>query len=271
MKQTFIKCYYVMIICIFLILAASCLLRKEYYTDYKERKPRIDIVVSRYAENLDWLCKEFFLSKLREDRQYNIIIYNKGDDFQLLNCLPKNVSLSVKKLENVGRCDHTYLYHIYHHYNSLADVTIFLPGSCDMQNKIERTKQIVEYAINNIKTALICEDYQDVKKKLYDFQLDNYVASNQINAEKNSSREMQHSNIRPFGKWFEHIFGKDEVINCINFYGIFAVSQKDIHKRSKKFYGVLIDMLDKHNNPEVGHYIERSWFAMFHPSHHLTL
>jgi hypothetical protein len=247
------------------------LLGKEYYIDYRTQEPRVDIVISRYAESLDWLCEDFFLSKLRKDRLYHLIIYNKGDDLRVPSCLPHNVSLSVIRLPNVGRCDHTYLYHIYHYYNSLADITIFLPGSCDMQNKIDRTKKIINYAIDNVDTALICEEHKDVKTKFYDFYLDNYVASNAINAEKNKDAQMQSSSIRPFGSWFESVFGKDEVINCINFYGIFAVSRADIHKREKNFYSVLLDMLDKHNNPEVGHYIERSWFAIFQPSHHLTL
>ena len=76
----------------------------------------IEIVISRYNENLEWLNYEPF-------NKYKNIIYNKGpnDDF----CKTNNIK--VFNLENIGRCDHTYLFHIIENYDNLADITVFLP------------------------------------------------------------------------------------------------------------------------------------------------
>ena len=62
------------------------------------------IVVSRYNENLEWL-KEFPFNL------YPVIIYNKGTNDEFYK--PDNL-IKIVNIENVGRCDHTYLYHIVH-------------------------------------------------------------------------------------------------------------------------------------------------------------
>jgi hypothetical protein len=52
-------------------------------------------------------------------------------------------NFAVKKivnLPNVGKCDHTYLYHIINNYNNLSKILVFLPGSINMENK-KNTKQ----------------------------------------------------------------------------------------------------------------------------------
>ena len=72
---------------------------------------KIDIVVARYNENLDWL-KDI-------PKNFNIIIYNKGLE---------DLTRPFIKIPNVGRESHTYLYHIITNYNNLADITIFCQG-----------------------------------------------------------------------------------------------------------------------------------------------
>ena len=74
----------------------------------------IQLVVSRYNENLEWLKEEPF-------HKYPVICYNKGpnDDFY------KPEGMKVVNVENVGRCDHTYIYHIVKNYDSLAQHTMF--------------------------------------------------------------------------------------------------------------------------------------------------
>lgn len=238
---------------------------KRYDTFLNTRT--IDIVVARYAEPLTWLCSNFFKdlceSKNNAGFVINLHIYNKGASFKFPNCIPKNVNVYMHQLKNVGRCDHTYLYHICTNYKNLADVTIFLPGSCDMDSKAERTVNVLEYAFTHMNTAMICHNVGDVKNALYDFKLDGWLSSNQANAINNQDPSMQLSPIRPFGKWFEYVFGADKVTRCVNWFGILAVSKADILHRRQEFYEQLMAMLDNHNNPEVGHYIERSWYAIF--------
>ena len=61
---------------------------------------KLEIVVARYNEDLEWLKKI--------PKEYKITIYNKGlDDI-------KNIpsSATITKLPNIGRESHTYLYHM---------------------------------------------------------------------------------------------------------------------------------------------------------------
>lgn len=257
------------VVCLIVITYVTIMLYHVKRCEMFSNIHTIDIVIARYAEPLTWLCSDFFRdlceSKNNTGVVINLHIYNKGGFFQLPDCIPRNVNIYMHQLKNVGRCDHTYLYHICRNYKTLANVTIFLPGSCDMESKAERTVNIIQHAFTYMNTAMICQDVGDVKNALYDFQLDGWLSSNQVNATSNQDPSMQPSPIRPFGKWFEYVFGADKVTRCVNWFGILAVSKTDILHRPHEFYYQLLSMLDNHNNPEVGHYIERSWYAIFNP------
>ena len=82
--------------------------------------------------------------------QFTYIVYNKGEnqDFE-----KKNVS-KIIDLPNVGRCDHTYLYHIVTNYNRLSDIIVFFPGSLDLTYKKETAIQI----LNGIKNRKECNN-----------------------------------------------------------------------------------------------------------------
>ena len=80
-----------------------------------------DLIVSRYREDTTWLS---------EFSDYRIFLYNKGEPIEGSINLP-----------NVGRCDHTYLYHIVTNYNNLADNTVFFPGSID-SNELKKKNAI---------------------------------------------------------------------------------------------------------------------------------
>jgi len=99
-------------------------------------EPNIELVVSRYNEDLEWLKNKKF--------RYPTTIYNKGtnDNFY------KPKGCKVVKLPNVGREGHTYLHHVIDHYDSLPQLTIFLPGSADDKRKIKWVKKVM----NKIKT-----------------------------------------------------------------------------------------------------------------------
>ena len=75
---------------------------------------------------------------------------------------------------------------------------------------------------------------------------------------------LKKSSIRPFGLWFDNMFGNLQV-NCLMYYGIFSIHKNDIIQHPKSRYEILIKDLSDHSNPEVGHYFERSWCAVFHP------
>jgi hypothetical protein len=214
----------------------------------------IDIVISRYNENLEWLLE------INDDR-FNIIVYNKGvnDNFIKLS------NMFIINLDNVGRCDHTYLYHIIVNYNNLTNITIFLPGSGNMDYKLTKIKKLLELIKNHNNAIFIpsCH-YHNVKEALYDFTLDEWVSSDIHNKELNPESNLELSEIRPFGKWYEYYFN-DITTHYMTYWSIFSVDNRDILQHPKEYYECLIKQLSNSSNPEVGHYFERAWTAVFYP------
>ena len=213
-----------------------------------------DIIVARYNEDLSWTLEHPF-------NNYEYIVYNKGnnDNFE-----KKYVKLIIN-LPNVGRCDHTYLYHIVNNYYNLADINLFITGSIGtIHEKKKKTKTILKLIEKTNNAVFINQDNDinnNIKNKFYNFTLDNWKSTdtnNSIDEEK-----LKHSSIRPYGKWYESIFGD---INCseATYYGIFSISKNDIIQNSLDKYKLIIKELETHSNPEAGHYVERSWCAIFH-------
>ena len=218
---------------------------------------RINLVISRYNENLEWL------SEINEEN-FNIIVYNKGINDNFIK-LPNMTTIN---LDNVGRCDHTYLYHIINDYNNLSDITIFLPGSCNIDYKMDKIKNLIRYIKEyNNAVFLHTELFNNVKNDLYNFTLDEYVCADIQNKNLNPETKLELSEIRPFGKWYEYYFN-DIIIHHITYFGIFSVDKRDILQHSKEYYEYLIKQLSNSSNPEVGHYFERAWCAVFYPMKH---
>ena len=214
----------------------------------------INIVVSRYNENLNWINSEPF-------NKYFITCYNKGnnDNFKI------NSPHEIIKLNNVGKCDHTYLYHIINNYDNLSDYIIFLPGSNNINYKLVKSKNLINH-IEFFGSLVNIGPYieSSIKNYFYNFKCDNYKTTDKNNYILNNESKTEKSKIRPFGKWYEHHFNNINV-HFYTWWGIFAISKEIIHQHPKEYYEKFLNELCNSSNPEVGHYIERSWFAIFHP------
>jgi hypothetical protein len=226
-----------------------------------------DIVIARYKENLDWFPK--FSSKYRFHDAY---LYNKfkPDDQKSARDLEfylPNKDCIKENLPNVGRCDHTYLYHIVNKYDSLADVTIFTKGSYAGEVGIKLNYITEKVFKNHTSVFHVCKLTREIGHD-YDrnFTLSSHFTHNAINRndDTKSGFKLYPSPIRPFGKWYQKYFS-DIHTNYISFKAVMAVSKKDIHQHPKSYYEMFLKQLEEHLNPEVAHYIERSWMAMFHP------
>ena len=211
-----------------------------------------EVVLARYTEDVSTVLLDDMFKGM------TITIYDKS-----------NHDIShVIKLPNVGRESHTYLYHILQNYHSLADVTVFLPGSCMDDHKVEQTKALMRRVMDTADTAFqgsLMDDGQDVRTALYDFELASYENRNPLNREANTEVNLLPSPIRPFGAWYDAMFPECEDVYIIPWGGIFAVAKRHILQHGKERYERLISMVDTHSNPEVGHYLERSWGAVFKP------
>ena len=204
------------------------------------------LVVSRFNEKLEWLKQEPF-------SKFPVLIYNKGDD-QFYR--PPNSW--VVQLANVGRESHSYLYHILFHYNHHAKVTIFLPGSMDKDYKMSRALRMIEEIRRNHCAVFLGEKYEN--NAFYSFQLEEWTSTSQENHEKNPESTLAPARIRPFGKWYDSTFSTP--LRYFSYYGIFSVDRSDILQRPRLFYKNLLKELAFSSNPEVGHYIERSWASV---------
>jgi len=216
----------------------------------------IDIIVSRYNEELKWMLEEPF-------NEYNYIVYNKGDneDFE-----KKNVK-RVINISNLGREGHSYLYHIVENYNNLNNVLVFFPGSLETGIKKEIAIDLLSRIKNNNGNAAIFVGrllQNGVLDEFKNFNLETWSSTDQNNIVKNKESYLCPANIRPFGKWFLHNFGNIKV-HFSNYYGIFSIDKSDIIQHRKYRYEKLVKQLEVGSNPEVGHYIERSWAAIFFP------
>jgi hypothetical protein len=213
----------------------------------------LEIIISRYNEDLEWTIQEPF-------NKYKYIVYNKGknDKFNKTN---------VKKIipvENIGRCDHTYLYHIIKNYNQLGDIVVFLPGSLNMEFKIPIGKSLFYNIENNSKAVFLGHYKNNIKKAFYDFKIEEWKASFGANVEVNNESKLLLSENRPFGKWYTKHFGNKDA-NYYCYYGIFSIDKRDIIQYPLSYYQTLIKDLETHSNPEAGHYFERAWGVIFAP------
>lgn len=206
-------------------------------------KQKFQIVVAKYNEDIKWLLPFKDIT----------IIYNKG-----INNINMDRFETIR-LPNIGRESHTYLYHIINNYENLADKTIFLQGS------------IIDHKIFNL------EDYfkeNDFIGKLDILKLDKF--KNKIEHYGKwkidyKNGDMKICNYTPYD-WITKIIGIDmdmdgdiysDFINVV--WGAnFAVSKKLIHSKPIEFYENIIRHIDYHKNPEEGHFLERSWYIIFH-------
>ena len=213
----------------------------------------IEIIVSRYNEDLSWTLEYPF-------HLFKYTVYNKGPNIDF----EKSHVSKIITLPNVGRCDHTYLYHVVNNYSNLANVTVFFPGSINQSRKKNNAVQLLLQILSNKNAVFIGNSSQNIKKQFESFTLENWVCTDPKNAKINPESKLLPSEIRPYGKWFQHYFGNIKVTHwCV--YGIFSINKYDIVKHKKERYQRLLETVETHSNPEVGHYLERSWVAVFYP------
>lgn len=98
-----------------------------------------DIIICRYKEDISWI-------DLINRSEYNVIIYNKGEELSVKNA-------SVINVPDVGREGHAFLSHITDNYNNLSEFTLFLQG------------EPFEHCTNSFRhSCKILNDYESIKK-----------------------------------------------------------------------------------------------------------
>jgi hypothetical protein len=217
----------------------------------------VDLVVAKYKENLEWL------DKYKDVRFRNVYIYNKSNTPEK-ECTNEYANCIIKQIPNVGVCDETYLHHIIDNYDNLADVTVFAPGSANLQHKKDIFKFTVDNAITTKDTVMNVYKFDtDIDKAMYNFRMTHYIGASPENNDGNNFNNTPASP-NPFGVWFKHNFPGVHTPYS-TFFGIFAASKEHIRSRPKSFYEGLIKQVNTDTFHEASHYIERSWFAIMSP------
>ena len=215
----------------------------------------VEIIIARFNEDLSWTQEAPF-------NLFHYIVYNKGNNE---NFIKTNVK-QIINIENVGKNDHTYLYHITENYNNLSNITVFFPGSLNLDYKKFKAKTILNNIIKSkySRAYFVGHYHPNIKEVFNNFKLDNWETSDTQNFLLNNESALQKSEIRPYGKWYTHFFGNIQA-QWTTMCGIFSIDKRDIIQYSIKCYQILIQTVNTHSNPEAGHYIERSWGAIFYP------
>jgi hypothetical protein len=229
-----------------------------------------DMVIARYKEDLHWLRQY----NRPEYKFRNLYLYNKWQQnndttSEDLGCFLNGKECIKINLTNEGRCDHTYLYHIIKNYDTLADVTIFAKGSSDLARERRKLPFIMKKVFETHDSVFSVIHTETAVGHVFekDLKFDKYRASHPKNYSgimDIHSLRMKPASPRPFGRWFEKHFPGINIY-YVSHAATMAVSRAHIHQHPKSYYENFIKELEGHPNPEVGHYFERSWLAVFNP------
>jgi hypothetical protein len=240
---------------LFIVSFFILLLYKFYFfkknKEYEEELS--SLVVCAYNENIDWISKAETLNKYDKIYVYikNIDVYNKKK-----NQLPKKIKLI--SLPNIGSCDHVYLYHIIHNYDTLTNSITFSKGTY---------KSIIdEYILNdnNYLKKYIMNSGNKNNNILRSFKLDNWNFTNNKNLnfkfKKSKFKNLEHYLLTLFNpKGVSILF---EQSNLILYTGYFKVQKQNVHRYKKDIYKKLISY-EGGPNREIDHYYERIWGLLF--------
>jgi hypothetical protein len=223
----------------------------------------LSMVVARYREDVTWI--KDFMDLYPNLRVY---LYLKGPELTEFERASLPDSVVVRHLPNVGRCDHTFLYHIITEYDCLTDVTVFASGAGSDTRKGPKISRVTRIAAETGDTVFMGLLTNDVAQDHGAFQLDAYISSNEVNRKGEGGLSyIQPSPLRPFGAWYASQFPTliNVPIRVICWMSIFAVHRRHVRQHVIQWYKELEEQIATHSSPEIGHYIERSWAAIFWP------
>jgi hypothetical protein len=202
---------------------------------YNTKKNRYQLVVAKYDEDITWTNK-----------YHNVKVYDKlnGD------------------LPNVGRESHTYLTYIVENYHRLPEIIFFTQGHIDDHCKDFNRDKFIDLGENKFS-----QNFKTLNSNYYFY-------SPHIGYDKDHIHSYRNNILVPkdelgFRTWFKTYVDVDstytDIDNGIKLWwgGVFSVRCECILSRPKEYYKRLLDYIPKTNNPEVGHYFERSWFYIF--------
>jgi hypothetical protein len=195
------------------------------------------IVIARYNEDVSW------------SDHHPRVVYNKGSRIE---GLPDSEQIM---LPNVGRESHTYLSYMIDNYNDLPDFVLFTQGSfADHSSGFPLERYLnpdCDFIAGNFCNA---REWDDATGRLnhhgpwLDKLLDGSMPASKLS----------------LVEWFDRVLYAPVKEGIYYSPGaVFWVSSRLIRKRHVGFYKKLREYVERHSNPEEGHYLERSWLYIF--------
>jgi hypothetical protein len=239
----------VIIIILFIILSLSVLQKYKDPNSKDETEYHIpkynqtqELVVAVCNENLNWIDDVA--------KNYNLVtVYNKCNN--KISFISKNVK--VINISNIGSCDYAYLTYIIDRYDTLPDFIEFTKGSIPGNQIYQKCNKC---DVNNSLPI-----YSD----LMNFSLKNWVFTNNPEMSKKSKFITSgHKNMKEWissnSKDLDTSMYKKNSCNIV-LGGHFGTLSTNIKKTPKSTYVNLRNM-QKHQQEEVDHFIERTWGAL---------
>lgn len=242
-----------------IFFVAIILFTLSYYITegFQTAKPSdisVDLVIAHYKEDLTWL------DEYNRYPFHRVWIYNKSDKPVSQYLFENTIQ---KSLQNVGGCDHTYLYHIVNNWDNLADITIFIPGSADLDYKKKVLNAIVRDVFSTHKSSLYANaPLRGLLGSQGEFYINRYTLSHPSNSDGKRVLDITPAKERPFFNWHKKWFPNEDS-KYVSFWGVFSAARDDIRSRSLSLYQGLLQEVSSSTFPEEAHYIERIWASLF--------
>jgi hypothetical protein len=218
---------------------------------------KVVVIVTRYNEHIDWL--RYIINKVDF-----IYIYNKGPNenyFTHFDITPYIEKIKFEKLPNIGRIDHTLVYHILEHWENLPDTIISLPASVMMCQKKGYYLNSIVKRLEKIQTSysgFFAPRFIKVSPR-FNYKIDQYQAEGACNRNNNPFIKSEYSD---FQEWKKALID-DRPMRYVAMRGMFAVCKENILHIKKEIYTNLLNTLSVGDNIENGHFAERIWGHLF--------
>ena len=211
-------------------------------------KNKKTVVIARYSEDPSWI---------NEIVGCDIVIYNKGrDDIDKV----KLKEWEIHQLPNLGREGHTYLHHIVSNWDKLNGLIFFTQASVSdnrdpfYPNIDDGFLEAMVYGFSAPRYHIYtCEDWS--RPPIHGKGNGKHDVALKTGAMLSTNESMVEFATRHLGKL--------PVISTVSYCGCFIVRSDIIKSRPLEFYKNLLNEMSAHQNPLIGHYLERLWCLIF--------
>mmetsp|Transcript_15820 Transcript_15820/g.41878 ORF Transcript_15820/g.41878 Transcript_15820/m.41878 type:complete len:336 (-) Transcript_15820:439-1446(-) len=250
---------------------------------HAESPLRTRIVLAHYKEDVSWV------SQYTGKENIDVIIYSKAA------VMPEVAGALALPLSNFGRESHTYLHHIVHHYESLADWTVFSQATPPSWGYM-----LGDSTNGHLNDKVSFDDYV----RPFPEGRDSFFVMNAASQFPRAVQLNRHGIIakglpeegpemcprQGAAGWTDWWFLPDHPHlrkgDMLEFYhkyvalsendhkpltlafaqgARFAMSRERIHARPKEYYARMLVALSKEKNPQEGFWMEAVWWDVFHP------